>query len=89
MELLFYDDIGEDELTEVTDVSTYLSSRVPGFEIVAIEVSQDENYIMFLGPEYIYFYNFSKRKLETMLKYMDEDYLVENKLHTVHINYLY
>lgn len=63
MELLFFHDIEEDELSSQSDVCSYINSRVNEFEIVAMEVSNNGENIFFVSPQYIYIYSFPERKL--------------------------
>lgn len=94
MELLSYHDIEQDELSDKTDVCAYINSRRSEFEIVAMEVSENGEIILFVGPQYIYLFNFPERRLCGKIDYKAADSssmektLNEYKLRTVHLNYL-
>lgn len=90
MELYFYEDIGNDELSDQEDVGIYINSREPGGEFAALEVSQDGENVIFLDNQYIYIYNFTKRCLVHKIDYSTKerkdwgDYLLRT-LHIVHL----
>ena len=94
MELMFYEDISEDELTNQSDLSIYLNTRDNEFDLAAIEVSEDGECIIFVGPDYIYFYNFPQKKLIKKIDYKlfsipnDNISLSDYKIRTAHMNYL-
>lgn len=93
MELLFYYDVGEDELSSHEDVRAYLLSRANDFVFIAIEVNAEGN-IIFVGPQHIYFFDFSRRELYEQIDYKslevldDEIQIDDYKLITSHLNYL-
>jgi len=91
MELFHHEDINGDELSG-KDLYQYINTREGDFEIIALEVSKDGRYIMFIGSQYIYIYDFIERQIckkiahyfETELDVSMKDYVIR----TVHINYL-
>jgi hypothetical protein len=98
MELLFYEDIEGDELSNINDdLDIYLSTRKNKFQIVPIEVSDTGENIIFMSNEHIYTYNFPKRIITSKIEYkMDINSVdhsnklsLENyRLQAVHINYV-
>ena len=93
MELVHFQDIGEDELTNPSDISTYMIPK-PG-NLVAIEVSEDGEDIIFIGSKYLYFFNFEEKcifeKIDLDLLSLSNKNIPLNDYIslTVHFNYLY
>lgn len=90
MELYYYIDIGQDELSFQDDVETYLNARDPGGEFVALEVSQDGENIIFLDNQYLYIFNFLKRIVVHKIDYSnrEKDDWDDFILRTLHIMFL-
>lgn len=96
MELLYYQDIGKDELTDQSSIRDYLNDRRDEFEIVGIEVSQSGEYLLFICNQYIYIYEFAKREVILSIPYLsntcDDERLYagldQYKIRTNHIDYL-
>ncbi len=93
MELLFYEDIGEDELSSQDDVSLYINSSGNNTEIIAIEVSPDNKLIVFVDGTYLYLYDFEKRQICKKVRHGfdtgdNEIKMDDFKIRTVHFNYL-
>jgi len=99
MELLFYEDIEDDELSNINnDLDIYLSTRKNKFQIVPIEVSANGENIIFMSNEHIYIYNFPKRIVTAKLEYKQSSInandfnnklsLNNYRLQAVHINYI-
>ena len=95
MQLLFYDDIGMDFLSSQTNISHFLNhTELETFVIKAIEVSEDGRFIIFISHDYLYIYDFPKRKIVQKIKYnsdipSSDDLLLSSSYSiTVHMNYL-
>lgn len=92
MKLIYSQDIELDGLSKAEDTFLYVNTQAGSFEIVAIEVSENGEDIMFIGPEYIYIYNFPERKICGKISYKaseaDPHYLNDYKIKTLHINYV-
>ncbi len=94
MELVYYDDIGPDFLSNEENPTLFVNSRdrVKGYSYCAIETFDDGDTLFFLSPQHIEFYSFTQRKIIAKIDYSDimakdfvfDDYLVR----TAHINYL-
>lgn len=71
MELIYFDDIGENFLTNQSDIKHFLNSG--NFEsktIKTIEVSENGEIIFLVDYEFIYFYSFPKRKIISKMQYL-------------------
>lgn len=94
--MLLYDcfDVEEDKLSDQEDTALYINSRIGDLEIVALEVSPDGDNIIFIGSNYIYFYNFSQKVIYEKINFRackinnSEINLKDYSLRTVHMNYL-
>lgn len=95
MELEYTYDIERDELSDINDVSLYINCRKTDFEIVSLEVSQDEKYLIMIGPSYVYFFDFAKK--EIVYKLDHKSFNFENdkidlhndyRIRTIHVDYL-
>lgn len=77
MQLLFYTDIGRDELTNVSDLGTYLNARhedqTAGSEYIGIEVSHDGESVFFLDDQYLFIYNVRCRHISHKIRYEVND----------------
>lgn len=92
MELVFYEDIDDNSLSEAEDPFLYVNTENSSNEIVTIETSANGEYILFISLQYIYIYDFEKRKICERFSYhsvfsgnMD---LSDYQLRTLHINYI-
>ncbi|OPH47983.1 hypothetical protein BC351_39025 [Paenibacillus ferrarius] len=95
MQLVYFEDIGQDELSSQSSIRDYINDRVSEFEIVGVEVSQNGNYIIFVCNEFIYLYDFLKREIIQKVPYInnsDDKHLYvgldQYKIRTNHIDYL-
>lgn len=92
MSLIYYEDIENDGLLNAEDPFSYVNTEADSFEIAAIEVSKDGEYLLFIGPEYIYIYDFTEKTICEKIRYIDSytdiQQLNRYKLKTLHINYL-
>lgn len=95
MELLYFDDIGEDVLSNREDVCDFLNSEHLENSAVlkTIEVSPDGAVLFLLGHDYVYFYSFPERKIISKLDYrsfeLDESlFLDQFYKRTTHTNFL-
>lgn len=95
MEELYTYDVDIDELSSKGDVSLYINSRESDFEIVSIEVTKDGKYILFIGPEYVYFFDFVKREIVHKINFINIDFTNEGielskdyRIRTIHVDYL-
>lgn len=97
MELVYYEDVGEDYLSDQEDILDFINSNqkeLLAVGIVAIEVSQNGKFFIFFDANYIYFYDFSQRKIVQKIKHIFNFELKEglnlNDFYrwSVHINFL-
>lgn len=94
MSLLFYCDIGRDELSENNELEVYLNSRHEDknadSEFIALEVSKNGEDIFFLDSKFLFIYNFRERAITHKIDYTNNDIAEWNNLSliTFHMNYL-
>jgi hypothetical protein len=71
MDLLFFDDIGEDLLSDQSDIKSFLNNgNLESKTIKTIEVSADGEIIFLLDYEFVYFYSFPNRKIISKMQYL-------------------
>jgi hypothetical protein len=94
MSLLFYCDIGRDELSENDELEIYLNSRHEDknaeSEFIALEVSKNGENVFFLDSKFLFIYNFRERTLTHKIDYTNNKIAEWNDLLllTFHMNYL-
>lgn len=73
MSLLFYIDIGKDELSNTKNLAAYLNARhedpAAGSEFIGLEVAEDGESIFFLDDNYLFILNVRDRTLSHKIEY--------------------
>jgi hypothetical protein len=79
MELVYYQDLTEDVLSNKTDVTSFLNSNfVKSAAFVSLEASEDGELIFITGTNAIYFFSFPERRIVMKLPYSQREYFDED-----------
>jgi hypothetical protein len=91
LEILYYDDIEEDYLSDQENIRDYLNANpLEQVRLNAIEVSPDGEILFLLGSEYIFFYSFPERKIISKIAYQSAEGIPLDLFSrfTIHSSYL-
>jgi hypothetical protein len=93
LETFYYDDIGEDVLSGLSDIGNFLNyNDLESIVLKALEISWDGKMVFFVGSDFLYVYDFLKRKIVKKIDYHPSIF-VDGKIQrfycrTTHCDYL-
>lgn len=88
-EIVHFEDIGKDLLSDVSDYKTFLNSDMFAKETIKeVEVTSDGEFVIFVDTEFVYFFSVPLKKIVTKVKFLDIDEVKEFYKRSTHMQFL-